>query len=68
MQLLVTDGTPMPSGSYILKRALQALGTLFIIVTVLFFLFRLGLPDPTAALVTQGFSPEDRRCCVNGSG
>ncbi len=50
----------MPSGSYVLKRALQALGTLFIIVTLLFFLFRLGLPDPTAALVTQGFSPEDR--------
>ena len=50
----------MPSGSYALRRGLQAIGTLFIIVTLLFFLFRLGLPDPTAALVTQGFSPEDR--------
>lgn len=50
----------MPDGRYVLKRALQALGTLFIIVTLLFFLFRLGLPDPTAALVSQGFNPEDR--------
>src|SRR5699024_9075937 len=50
----------MPSGRYVLKRALQALGTLFVIVTLLFFLFRLGLPDPTAALVSQGFNPEDR--------
>lgn len=50
----------MPSGAYALRRGLQAIGTLFIIVTLLFFLFRLGLPDPTAALVTEGFSPEDR--------
>jgi peptide/nickel transport system permease protein len=46
--------------TYILRRGLQALGTLLIIITILFFLFRLGLPDPTTALVTEGFSPEDR--------
>jgi peptide/nickel transport system permease protein len=46
--------------TYILRRGLQALGTLLIIITILFFLFRLGLPDPTVALVTEGFSPEDR--------
>ncbi len=45
---------------YVLSRGLQALGTLLIIVTLLFFLFRLGLPDPTASLVTEGFSPADR--------
>ena len=45
---------------YLLKRALQALGTLFVIVTLLFFLFRIGLPDPTTALVTDGLSAEDR--------
>lgn len=47
-------------GSYVLQRGWQAAATLLVIVTVLFFLFRVGLPDPTAALVTQGFSPEDR--------
>ena len=46
--------------SYILRRAFQALVSLFIIATVLFFLFRLGLPDPTAALITEGLSAEDR--------
>lgn len=50
----------MNHGSYALRRGWSALGTLLIIVTLLFFLFRLGLPDPTTALVTQGFSPEDR--------
>jgi peptide/nickel transport system permease protein len=50
----------MNRGSYVLRRGWSALGTLLIIVTLLFFLFRLGLPDPTTALVTQGFSPEDR--------
>jgi peptide/nickel transport system permease protein len=46
--------------TYILRRLLQTIGTLFIIVTILFFLFRLGLPDPTTALVTEGLSAEDR--------
>jgi peptide/nickel transport system permease protein len=46
--------------TYVLRRGLQALGTLLVIVTMLFFLFRLGLPDPTAALVTEGLTPEDR--------
>jgi peptide/nickel transport system permease protein len=46
--------------SYVLRRGLQAIGTLLVIVTMLFFLFRLGLPDPTAALITDGLSPEDR--------
>lgn len=43
-----------------LRRAFQAVVSLFIIATVLFFLFRLGLPDPTTALVTEGLSPEQR--------
>lgn len=34
--------------------------TLWVILTLLFFLFRLGLPDPTVALVTEGLSLEDR--------
>ncbi len=45
---------------YLLRRALQALMALFIIATLLFFLFRLGLPDPTAALITEGLSVEER--------
>ena len=48
------------SRTYVLRRGLQAIGTLLVIVTILFFLFRLGLPDPTTALVTEGLSPEDR--------
>ena len=50
----------MSRGNYALRRGLQAAGTLLIIATLLFLLFRLGLPDPTTALVTQGFGPEDR--------
>ncbi len=50
----------MSRGRYALVRGMQAIFTLLVIVTILFFLFRIGLPDPTAALVTQGFSPEDR--------
>ncbi len=45
---------------YILRRAVQVLLTLWVILTLLFFLFRLGLPDPTLALVSEGLSPEDR--------
>ncbi len=44
----------------IVSKLLQMLFTLWVILTVLFFLFRLGLPDPTVALVTDGLSPEDR--------
>ncbi len=44
----------------VLKRLGQAIFTMWIILTVLFFLFRLGLPDPTVALVSEGLSPEDR--------
>jgi len=39
---------------------LQILVTMWVILTMLFFLFRLGLPDPTVALVTEGLSPDDR--------
>ncbi len=45
---------------YILGRAVQILLTLWVILTLLFFLFRLGLPDPTLALISEGLSPEDR--------
>ncbi len=46
--------------SYLVGRLLQMVVTLWVILTMLFFLFRLGLPDPTVALVTEGLSPEDR--------
>jgi peptide/nickel transport system permease protein len=46
--------------TYVLRRGVQAIGTLLVIITIIFFLFRWGLPDPTMALVTEGFSPEDR--------
>lgn len=45
---------------YMVSRSIQILFTLWIILTLLFFLFRLGLPDPTLALVSDGLSPEDR--------
>ena len=50
----------MNRARYLLRRLLQALLALFIIATLLFFLFRLGLPDPTAALITEGLSVEER--------
>jgi len=46
--------------SYLIRRVLHGVMALFIIATLLFFLFRLGLPDPTAALITEGLSPEER--------
>ncbi|MDO5604494.1 MAG: ABC transporter permease [Paracoccus sp. (in: a-proteobacteria)] len=50
----------MRSHGYLIRRFLQALLALFIIATLLFFLFRLGLPDPTTALVSEGLNPEQR--------
>ena len=50
----------MSRRSYLIRRALQALASLFVIATLLFFLFRMGLPDPTTALVAEGLNPEQR--------
>lgn len=50
----------MSRRTYLIRRALQALASLFVIATLLFFLFRLGLPDPTTALVAEGLNPEQR--------
>ena len=45
--------------SYLISRIAQLVLTFLVIVTALFFLFRLGLPDPTSALITEGLSQED---------
>lgn len=50
----------MSRRSYLLRRVLQAFASLFVIATILFFLFRMGLPDPTTALVAEGLNPEQR--------
>lgn len=50
----------MSRRAYMFKRVLQAIFSLWIIATILFFLFRWGLPDPTAALVAEGLNPEQR--------
>ncbi len=50
----------MNKKNYVLKRILQMLISYLVILTVLFFLFRLALPDPTAALVVEGLSAEER--------
>lgn len=50
----------MSRRSYLLRRILQAFASLFVIATILFFLFRIGLPDPTTALVAEGLNPEQR--------
>ncbi len=47
--------------TFLISRVLQLLVTFWVIVTVLFFLFRLGLPDPTLALISEGLSPDDRQ-------
>ncbi len=50
----------MQQGTFILKRLGQMVIIFWVILTMLFFLFRMGLPDPTQALVTEGLSREDR--------
>ncbi len=45
--------------SYLAARIAQLVLTFFVILTLVFFLFRLGLPDPTSALITEGLSQED---------
>lgn len=50
----------MGKGEFIVKRVLQILLTYWIILTILFFLVRLALPDPTAALVVEGLSAEEQ--------
>lgn len=50
----------MSRRAYLLRRILQAFASLFVIATILFFLFRMGLPDPTTALVAEGLNPEQR--------
>ncbi|MBF8438158.1 ABC transporter permease [Halanaerobiaceae bacterium Z-7014] len=50
----------MGKGQYIAKRLIQLVITFLIILTILFFLFRLALPDPTAALVMDGLSAEEQ--------
>ncbi len=50
----------MTRRTYLLKRVLQAIFSLWIIATILFFLFRMGLPDPTSALITEGLNAEQR--------
>lgn len=45
---------------YFLTRFVQSLIAFFIIATLLFFLFRLSLPDPTVALITEGLGQEAR--------
>lgn len=46
---------------YLLSRFLQLATTFLIILTILFFLFRLALPDPTTALIVEGLSLEEQQ-------
>lgn len=50
----------MGKGSFVFHRIGQLIVTYWIILTVLFFIFRLFLPDPTAALVMEGLSREEQ--------
>lgn len=50
----------MSKGEFFLKRLLQLLLTYWVILTVLFFVVRLVLPDPTAALIMEGLSVEEQ--------
>ncbi|MCC5958572.1 MAG: ABC transporter permease [Rhodobacteraceae bacterium] len=50
----------MTRRTYLIKRVLQAVFSLWIIATILFFLFRMGLPDPTSVLITEGLNAEQR--------
>lgn len=46
--------------TFIVKRVLQMFIIFWIILTLLFFLVRVGLPDPTHALVVEGLSREEQ--------
>jgi len=47
--------------TYFFFRFLQLAATFLVILTLLFFLFRLALPDPTTALVVEGLSQEEQQ-------
>jgi peptide/nickel transport system permease protein len=59
---------PLGSKGYFVGRLIQIILTLWVILTLLFFFFRLGLPDPTVALVSEGLSPEDRQIIIQRFG
>jgi len=44
---------------YILKRIIIAIITMFLVVTVVFFVFRLGGADPVAIMMPPDASPAD---------
>lgn len=55
-------------GRYILSRLAQALVSLWVIVTLVFFMFRLAPGDPTAYFVDPTFPPEVREQILHNFG
>ena len=51
----------MGKRAYIIKRSIQSIVTIFVVVTMIFFMFRLIPADPTAMLIDSQISPEDRQ-------
>lgn len=52
----------------ILSRTIQAIATLWVIATLIFFLFRLGVPNPELVYLGVGFSDADRAILVRQFG
>ncbi len=50
----------MRKAEFFAKRVLQLVLTFWVILTILFFVFRLVLPDPTTALIVEGLSVEEQ--------
>ncbi len=50
----------MDKRNFLISRLIQLFFTYWIILTVLFFLLRLALPDPTGALIMEGLSIEEQ--------
>lgn len=50
----------MGKSGYFFRRLIQMFATYWIILTVLFFMLRLALPDPTAVLVVDGLGAEEQ--------
>ena len=51
----------MGKRAYIIRRLIQSILILFVIITVVFFMFRLIPSDPTAMLIDSQISPEDQQ-------
>jgi peptide/nickel transport system permease protein len=54
----------MGKKAYIIRRSIQCVVILFVIITIIFLIFRLIPADPTSMLIDSQLSPEDRHALM----